>query len=59
MFERYCTVIEADVIKNFGFVHIDAEVQGCSSIEKISLKNNLRMGFDPARFITFGNVKPF
>ena len=27
MFERYCTVIEADVIKNFGFVHIDAEVQ--------------------------------
>ena len=48
MFERYCTVIEADVIKNFGFVHIDAEVQGCSSIEKISLKNNLRMDFDPA-----------
>ena len=27
VFERYCTVIEADVIKNFGFVHIDAEVQ--------------------------------
>ena len=27
MFERYCTVIEADVIKNFGFVHIDADVQ--------------------------------
>ena len=36
VFERYCTVIEADVIKNFGFVHIDAEVQGRSSIEKIS-----------------------
>jgi RNA-binding protein 4 len=25
VFERYCTVIEADVIKNFGFVHIDAD----------------------------------
>ena len=26
MFERYCTVIEADVIKKLGFVHIDTEV---------------------------------
>ncbi len=25
VFERYTTVIEADVIKNFGFVHIDAD----------------------------------
>ena len=25
VFERFCTVIEADVIKNFGFVHVDAD----------------------------------
>ncbi len=33
-FERFCPVLEADVIKNFGFVHIDAE-EGRAKIEEI------------------------
>ena len=34
VFERFCPVLEADVIKNFGFVHIDAE-EGRAKIEEI------------------------
>ena len=34
LFERFVTVLEADVIKNFGFVHIDAN-EGKSKLDYI------------------------
>ena len=47
LFEAHGTVVEADVVKNYGFVHMEKEDEGQASIEALnghSLHGKVRVG---------------
>uniref|UniRef100_U5EZM9 Putative rna-binding protein lark n=1 Tax=Corethrella appendiculata TaxID=1370023 RepID=U5EZM9_9DIPT len=51
LFEKYGTVIECDVVKNYGFVHMESEKQGREAIQNLNgyVVNGLPIKVEAAR----------
>lgn len=51
LFEKYGTVVECDVVKNYGFVHMDSEQQGRDAIQNLNgyVMNGIPMKVEAAK----------